>query len=99
MLEPAPRNARLETTVEAEDEEEEWDVEEVLDSRITKGQLEYLVKWLDFGPEDNSWQPATNLHCLGKLAEFHQRNPDRPASQDLTNPQKQRSNPPRRGRR
>ena len=71
MLEPAPKNARLETTVEAEDEEEEWDVEEILDSRRTEGQLEYLIKWLDFGPEDNSWQPATNLHCLGKLAEFH----------------------------
>ena len=44
MLELVPKNARLATTVEAEDEEEEWDVEEVLDSRITKGQLEYLVK-------------------------------------------------------
>ena len=80
ILEPVPKNARLTTIVEVEDKEEEWDVEEVLDSRITKGQLEYLVKWLDFGPEDNSWQPATNLHCLRKLVEFYQRNPDRPAA-------------------
>ena len=79
LLELAPKNARLATKEEAEDEEEEWDVEEILDSRWTKGQLEYLVKWLDFGPEDNSWQPATNLHCLEKVKEFHQRNPDRPA--------------------
>ena len=55
MLELVPKNARLAITVEVEDKEEEWDVEEVLDSRITKGQLEYLVKWLDFRPEDNSW--------------------------------------------
>jgi hypothetical protein len=54
LLEPAPKTARPDTTVEAEDEEEEWDVEGILDSRITDGQLEYLVKWLDFGPEDNS---------------------------------------------
>jgi hypothetical protein len=54
ILEPALKNARLETIVEVEDKEEEWDVEEVLDSCITKGQLEYLVKWLDFGLEDNS---------------------------------------------
>jgi hypothetical protein len=54
LLEPAPRNARLATGVEAEDEGEEWDVEDILDSRITNGQLEYLVKWLDFGPKDNS---------------------------------------------
>jgi hypothetical protein len=85
LLEPAPKNTRLGKDVEAEDEEEEWDVEEVLDSRITKGQLEYLVKWLDFGPEDNSWQPATNLNCPEKLQEFHQRNPDRPKEPPRTN--------------
>ncbi len=78
LLEPAPKDARLATDVEAEDEEEEWDVEDILDSRIKDGQLQYLVKWLDFGPEDNSWQPATNLHCPEKLEEFHRRNPDRP---------------------
>jgi hypothetical protein len=91
LLEPTPENARLDKDAEAEDEEEEWDVEEVLDSRIMKGQLEYLVKWLDFGPEDNSWQPATNLNCPEKLQEFHQRNPDRPKEA----PQTSR---PRRGR-
>jgi hypothetical protein len=96
LLEPAPRNARLATDVEAEDEEEEWDVEDILDSRITKGRLEYLVKWLDFGPEDNSWQPATNLHCPEKLQQFHQRNPDRPATQAPAESQRRRSSRSRR---
>ena len=82
LLEPAPKSARLATSVEAEDEEEEWDVEDILDSRIAGRQLQYLVKWLDFGPEDNSWQPATNLHCPKKLEEFHRRNPDRPRKMD-----------------
>jgi len=82
LLEPAPEKAQVDTSIEAEDEEEEWDVEEVLDSRLTNGQLEYLIKWLDFGPEDNSWEPATNLHCPEKLEEFHQRNPDRPKTKD-----------------
>ena len=54
LLEPAPPNIRLNKDTKAEDKEEEWEVEEVLDSRITGGQLEYLIKWLDFGPEDNS---------------------------------------------
>ena len=54
LLEPAPKDAEPASDVDAEDEEEEWDVEEVLDSRITNGQLEYLIKWLDFGLEHNS---------------------------------------------
>jgi hypothetical protein len=78
LLEPAPKKARPQTDIEAEDEEEEWDVEQILDSRITNGKLEYLIKWLDFGPEDNSWEPAMNLHCPEKLGEFHRQNPDRP---------------------
>ena len=37
LLEPAPKNVRLNKDVEAKDEEEEWEVEEILDLRITKG--------------------------------------------------------------
>ncbi|AEO55973.1 hypothetical protein MYCTH_2043746, partial [Thermothelomyces thermophilus ATCC 42464] len=78
LLEPAPKNAKVATHIEAEDEEEEWDVEEILDSRIINGELQYLVKWLDFGPEDNSWEPVKNLNCPEKLEQFHRQNPDRP---------------------
>jgi hypothetical protein len=39
LLEPAPGNVRLATNIEANDEEEEWDVEGILDLRITDGQL------------------------------------------------------------
>jgi TATA-binding protein-associated factor Taf7 len=54
LLELASKNIELATDVTAEDEEEEWDIEEILDLRINnKKQLEYLVKWLDFGLEDN----------------------------------------------
>jgi hypothetical protein len=53
-LELALKNAKLAIDIIVEDKEEEWDVEEVLDSRvIEKGQLEYLIKWLDFSLEDN----------------------------------------------
>jgi hypothetical protein len=39
ILELVPKNARLATIVEAEDEEEEWDIKEVLDLRIIDRQL------------------------------------------------------------
>jgi hypothetical protein len=54
LLELAPKNTKLAIDIIVKDEEEEWDIEEVLNSRvIEKGQLEYLIKWLDFGLEDN----------------------------------------------
>ncbi len=71
LLELVYKDIQLATNIEAEDKEEEQDVKGILDSYVTNRQLEYLVKWLDFGLEDNSQQPSTNLYCLKKLAKFH----------------------------
>jgi hypothetical protein len=44
-LELASKNVKFAIDIIVEDEEEEWDVEEILDSRVTsEGQLEYLIK-------------------------------------------------------
>ena len=78
LLEPAPKKVPLEKKIEIEADEEEFDVEEILDSRYKGRTLHYLVKWLDCGPESNSWEPAKNLSCPEKVAEFHRKNPDKP---------------------
>jgi hypothetical protein len=39
------------------DGEEEWVVEEILDSKMMNRKLRYLVKWKDFGIEHHSWEP------------------------------------------
>ncbi len=41
--------------------EEEYEVEAVLDSRMRRGQLEYLVQWKGYTAEHNSWEPEGNL--------------------------------------
>src|SRR3981081_1648050 len=79
FFEPAPKNMPLEMTLEVDPDDEEYEVETVLDSRIVNGKIEYLVKWESYGPEDNSWEPAPHLeNSSRKTKEFHQRNPDRP---------------------
>ena len=45
------------------DGEEEWVVEEILDSKVVNRKLQYLVKWKDFGIEHNSWEPWDNVHA------------------------------------
>jgi hypothetical protein len=79
LLEPAPANAPLETSEEIHEDQEEYDVEEILDSRQNGRKFEYLVKWEGYPPEDNTWEPMAHLKTAPqKVALFHQRYPDRP---------------------
>jgi hypothetical protein len=57
------------------DGEEEWVVEEILDSKMMNRKLRYLVKWEGFGVEHNSWEPWDNLHAPERVADFHRKHP------------------------
>ena len=53
-----------------EDEDEpEYEVEEVLDSRRQWKRLEYLVKWIGYDAGHNSWEPADNLKNAPKMVQ------------------------------
>ena len=80
-LTPAPadpiegRRPRPPPLPEIIDGEEEWVVEEILDSKMMNRKLRYLVKWEGFGVEHNSWEPWDNLHAPERVADFHQKHP------------------------
>jgi hypothetical protein len=57
------------------DGEEEWVVEEILDSKVINRKLRYLVKWKDFGIEHNTWEPWDNVHAPDLVADFYARHP------------------------
>ena len=84
LPEPAPLGVKLEPKPESSDEREEYDVEEILDSRVNdKGQLEYSVKWEGYGHEDNQWEPVEHLtNCTVRVREFHQRYANQPFPKD-----------------
>ena len=44
LLKLIPRNAKLDTYVEAEDFEKAFDVKVILDLRVSQGRLKYLIK-------------------------------------------------------
>src|SRR5271169_558469 len=59
--------------------EEEYEVEEILDSRLFRGKLQYFVKWKGYTTEENSWEPAENVANAANAVEaFHKAHPNRP---------------------
>lgn len=59
------------------DGDEEFEVEAVLDCRKRRGQTQYLIKWKGYGPEENSWEPARNVHATDLIRAFFRSNPQK----------------------
>src|SRR5437762_1515114 len=63
------------------DEEDEFDMEEVLDSRLFNREVKYLVRWKGYGPDDVTWEPWKNMvsdYAKDQVREFHRRYPEKP---------------------
>jgi len=68
---PAP----TQTLEEADEEEEAYEIEKIMDKRIVKGKkVEYLIKWKNYdAPEDNTWEPADALEVANELIEIFEK--------------------------
>ncbi|KNZ76407.1 Chromobox like protein, partial [Termitomyces sp. J132] len=54
------------------EDEYHYEVDEILNSRIVRGRLQYLVRWKGYEPEDDTWKPQKNLNrAPDKLQDFH----------------------------
>ncbi|MBW0464958.1 hypothetical protein O181_004673 [Austropuccinia psidii MF-1] len=56
------------------EEEEEWEVSKILESKLKRGKLWCLVQWKVFSqdPKRSTWEPAKNLkNCPEHVKNFH----------------------------
>jgi hypothetical protein len=57
----------------------EYEIDAILDSKIIRNKLYYLVDWVGYTPEDRTWRPAENVDNAVELVQtFHLRYPNKP---------------------
>ena len=65
----------------------QYEVSAILDSKITRGKLYYLVDWLGYGPDDRTWEPPNHLlNALALVQEFHKQYPNKPGRRHINVP-------------
>jgi hypothetical protein len=66
------------------DGEEEFEISEILDSRINRRKLEYLVHWQGYEVSERTWEPAANFDNAPEMIEdFHRQYPTKPSAKDV----------------
>ena len=63
------------------DEEDEYELEDVLDSKVEGRVVKYLVRWKGYSPDDITWEPWKNMiskFAKDKVRDFHVRYPQKP---------------------
>jgi len=60
------------------DREEEWEVEEILNSCWHQRRFQFLVKWKGFSREHNSWEVASDVKALDLIVEYYRKHPATP---------------------
>jgi hypothetical protein len=57
----------------------EFEVEQILDARVHRGRVQYLIKWKNEDDSENSWEPLQHVkHCWTMIRKFHYDHPDAP---------------------
>ncbi|CAJ0942373.1 unnamed protein product [Ranitomeya imitator] len=64
-------------TVPTVDDDGEFEISWILDSRWHRGSLQYLVSWKGFSPKDNSWVKAEDVSASRLIKAFHKRFPNK----------------------
>ena len=84
-------NQRQEAPQPIEIDGDHYEVEQILDSRIHRGRLEYLVHWLGYEEADRSWEPISNLDgCDEAISDFHEQYPNKPSQVSMKTSRRRR---------
>jgi len=65
------KEAAVQEVTNGDDDEKEWEVKDIVDVRTSKaGTKEYLIRWKDCKPSEDTWEPEDQVNCPEIIARF-----------------------------
>jgi len=56
----------------SDEEADEYEVESIVDKRVKKGKVEYLIKWVGWPSDTNTWEPLAHLDCDEIISKYEE---------------------------
>jgi len=53
-----------------ESEEEDYEVNFIVDDRFQKGKRQFKVRWVNYGPKDDSWVNEADMSCPKLITDY-----------------------------
>ena len=79
VADPAPDRKQPQPPPIVMDDNLEWEVKEILDSKFLRRRLYYLIDWLGYDISERSWEPADHVaNAPEAVRAFHTKYPDKP---------------------
>lgn len=66
------------------EEEDEYEVEEIVEKRTKRGKVEYFIKWKGWSHDDNTWEPKANLDCKKIIEDFEKKHNENQSKKPVT---------------
>ena len=76
-MDPKPGPVEADYSDLSDNDDPIYEVELLVGRRQYRGKTQYLVKWKDYGHEDNEWKYASELRHCQELVDAYERRADR----------------------
>lgn len=76
-MEPEPQRPATKDGADAiDDADGDYEVEDIVQHKIAGKRVLFLVRWKNFGPSGDTWEPESSLACPDIVARYREANPN-----------------------
>lgn len=81
------------------EDEAEYEVDRIVGDKTEGGEKHYLVRWKNYGSNDDTWEPVSNLDCPDIISNYEANKVKKPKKETKTAKKEPKGEPPKKKKR